>query len=101
MSVRVCKFSSTFEPRLNSVTFRFHLKSYVIVISTNIVDIVIKMIFWEIYEYISEVLSLSHLGRFFGMIFRAQWAQKVTKQWKNMFDFLSPLSPKNHTKYPP
>ena len=36
---------------------------------------VLKGIIWEIYECASEVLS--HLGRIFGVIFRAQWAQKV------------------------
>ena len=36
---------------------------------------VLKGIIWEIYECASEVLS--HLGRIFGVIFRAQWALKV------------------------
>ena len=36
---------------------------------------VLKGILWEIYECASEVLS--HVWRIFGVIFRAQWAQKV------------------------
>ena len=60
---------------------------------------VLKGIIWEIYECASEVLS--HLGRIFGVIFRAQWAQKVKHVFPLFGDFLSPLSPKNHTKKPP
>ena len=36
-----------------------------------------KEIIWEIYVWVSEVLS--HLGRMFGMIFRVQWGQKSPK----------------------
>ena len=45
--------------------------------------IYIKGILWEIYECVSEVLS--HLGRMFGVVFMAQWVEKVTKQWKHVF----------------
>ena len=50
--------------------------------------IYIKGILWEIYECVSEVLS--HLGRMFGVKFRARWAQKVTKKWKPCLTNFSP-----------
>ena len=48
----------------------------------------IKGVLWKIYECVSEVLS--HLGRMFGVKFRARWAQKVTKKWKPCLTNFSP-----------